>query len=81
VVIRLGKGFFRGDEFYGAFQEFGWKAGKRGRFNRRSIPGKHFMQRAAERKGRQAGDVIIMSAWGQLKARALMRGGLGGGRL
>ncbi len=29
INVTLGQGFFRGDEFYGAFQEFGWKTGKR----------------------------------------------------
>lgn len=28
-VTRLGAGFFKGETFYGAFQEFGWTPGKR----------------------------------------------------
>lgn len=30
VLLTLGKKFFQGDSFYGAFQEMGWKSGKRG---------------------------------------------------
>lgn len=81
IVIVLGKGFFLGDEFYGAFQELGWKTGKRKSSNRRQIPGKHFLQRAAEQKGKAAGDVVIARLWQGIRAKALMRGGLGGGRL
>jgi hypothetical protein len=45
--IRLGRGtFFVGDQFYGGFQEFGWKPGKRGGPRGAEIPGKHFMEKA-----------------------------------
>jgi HK97 gp10 family phage protein len=44
---------YQGDFFYGAFQEFGWKTGKRkgGGGVRRQIDGKHFLQNAYEAKG------------------------------
>ena len=54
TLTQLGAGFFKGDTFYGAFQELGWKAGKR---NRRKVLGLHFMQRAARQVGRKAGAV------------------------
>jgi len=68
TVTVLGEGFLKGDTFYGAFQEFGWYAGKRkgGRKSRQSshetlghryIEGKHFMERAALGKARSAGTV------------------------
>jgi HK97 gp10 family phage protein len=79
INVTLGKGFFQGDEFYGAFQEFGWKTGKRKSSNRREVPGKHFFERAARETGKAAGDAVIATIWQKLKARALMRGGLGGG--
>ena len=79
MTVVLGEGFLQGETFYGAFQEFGWKTGKRKSDNRRQIAGKHFLQRAGEAKGKAAGDRVVASAWRQLKARALMRGGLGGG--
>lgn len=43
---------FSGDQFYGAFQEFGWKTGKRGSDNRTEVEGVHFMENAAEAKRR-----------------------------
>ena len=46
AVCRIGKGFFKGETFYGGFVEWGWKT--RGG---RVIPGKLFMQRAAEKEG------------------------------
>lgn len=79
ITVTSSKGFFKGDDFYTAFQEFGWKTGKRGTNKRRSVPGKHFMERAARSKGKAAGDVVVSTAWRLLKFRALMRGGLGGG--
>lgn len=44
--VVMGKGDFVGDEFYGSFQEYGWKTGKRGSSGRKVVPGKHFMKRA-----------------------------------
>ena len=45
---------FGGKAYYGAFQEYGWKSGKRGSGNRRQIKGKGFMQRAVRTKSAQA---------------------------
>lgn len=47
VVTSPGKNLFTGKTFYGAFQEFGWKTGKRGSSNRRPVEGKHFLETAA----------------------------------
>ncbi len=69
AVILTGKaGAFKGDTFYGAFQEFGWVAGGRKRstrskgsirilFGLRQQEGLHFMERAAKAKARTAGRV------------------------
>lgn len=63
VNVVLGKEFFRGPTFYGAFLEFGYKTGprsgtvktRRGRAawtgTRRQIPARRFLQRTAERVG------------------------------
>ena len=48
------EGFFQGETFYGAFQEFGWMTGKRGSENRRPVLGKGFLKFAAESKRRTA---------------------------
>jgi HK97 gp10 family phage protein len=48
VRVTIGERFFTGDQFYGSFQEWGWKTGKRGSANRRQIPGKHFLREAAD---------------------------------
>jgi HK97 gp10 family phage protein len=50
---------YQGDFFYGAFQEFGWKTGKRkGGGVRRQIDGKHFFQNAYEAKGDAASKAV-----------------------
>jgi HK97 gp10 family phage protein len=50
--VVIGQGDYRGETFYGAFQEFGWKAGERGSEHRRQVEGKHFMGHAlAEKEG------------------------------
>lgn len=64
VRVMTSKEWFKGDEYYGAFQEFGWKAGKRRpgyrrKFRpeldtRKEIPGKHYVQRAYESHGETA---------------------------
>lgn len=53
----VGKRWFQGDEFYGAFQEFGWKHGGRlGRKNpkKKVIPGEHYMEYAFQSIKNQA---------------------------
>jgi HK97 gp10 family phage protein len=50
VRCTCGKDWFKGDTFYGGFQEWGWQTGKRGSAARRQVKGKHFMERAYNRK-------------------------------
>lgn len=49
------KGFYKGDDFYAGFQEFGWHVGKRTRTksdaDRKFIPGKEFFGKAAKDPG------------------------------
>jgi len=59
TVTRIGAGAFLDETFYGGFQEWGWKTGKRGSENRRQIPGKHFLEEAAKQKGPQAGHKAV----------------------
>ena len=47
-AVRLGAGDFKGDTFYGAFQEYGWKTGSRKSQNRKQVEGKHFMLKTYE---------------------------------
>ena len=72
AVVTLGEGFFKGETFYGAFQELGWKTGKRGSENRKQIPGKHFMERAAKEKEdeavRVASEIILQEIDASLRA-------------
>lgn len=53
AYVATAGGWFKGRQFYGAFQEFGWKAGKRGSDNRTEIEGRHFAEQAykSERRG------------------------------
>lgn len=44
--VCIGKKDYVGDQFYGAFQEYGFHLGKRSLSNRKFIEGKHFMQKA-----------------------------------
>lgn len=48
AVVQTGASdnLFKGKTYYGAFQEFGWKSGKRGSSSRRQISGKHYIQAA-----------------------------------
>ncbi len=47
-------GDFTGNAYYGAFIEYGWKAGPRGSSNRTVVPGKHYMRRAVQAKRQEA---------------------------
>jgi HK97 gp10 family phage protein len=68
IISLIGEGFFKGKAFYGGFQEFGWKAGKRPSKRvtntpgdtRKQIPGKHFMERAAKSKERAAVNRVLL---------------------
>jgi HK97 gp10 family phage protein len=49
AVVQTGQGFFRGKTFYGAFEEFGWRVGRRALGqSRRQVEGKHYMLHAFE---------------------------------
>lgn len=58
MAVIIGQGDFQGETFYGAFENFGWKTGKRGSSNRRQVPGKHFMDRALSEKAAAAKEII-----------------------
>ncbi len=67
INVGTGKKWFVGDQFYGAFQEFGWRAGKRpskksGADNRPQMPGEHFMEYAYDTRAAQAVAVIVADA-------------------
>jgi HK97 gp10 family phage protein len=68
ALATVGKKWFAGDEFYGAFQEFGWKAGPRkgnkvkgdkDSDKRTQQPGEHFMENAFDSKGQEALDTLL----------------------
>ena len=47
ITVGIGKKWFEGDEFYAAFQEFGWKSGRRGLGDKRKAnPGEHYVEGA-----------------------------------
>lgn len=62
VQVTQKDGMFKGDQFYGGFQELGWKLGKRtsqtrrkaGSDKRKKIPGKWFMRGAGTEKQDEA---------------------------
>jgi len=59
IRTTVGEGWYTGETFYGAFQEFGYSAGKRGGENRTPIEGKHFLEEAAKSVGPIAAKVMI----------------------
>jgi hypothetical protein len=66
-LASVGAKNFAGDQYYGAFQEFGWKSGSRkAGGNRKEIPGKHYMQQAAEEIGPSALATFEQAALAQL---------------
>lgn len=64
AITLVSEGLFKGDQFYAGFQEFGWKAGTA----KTEIEGKHFMERAAQAKGRSAGVVATVAIKADLAA-------------
>ena len=59
VKIETKGGFFRGETFYGAFQEFGFRIGHRRLGNQRKfIPGKHYFLGAADDKKDEAASIV-----------------------
>lgn len=63
INVQIGKGDFKGKTFYGAFQEFGWKSGRRfarsQKDTRKQIPGKHFMENAYKSERDQAVNALV----------------------
>src|SRR5437660_46187 len=58
VRLVIGKGAYRGDTFYGSFQELGWKVGSRKLGDKRKkVIAKHFLRQTYEEGGQQASDV------------------------
>jgi HK97 gp10 family phage protein len=60
VRLLVSEDWYKGDEFYGAFQEFGWKQGKRGTSGRKQIEGSHYMERAFEAKSNAARNLMLV---------------------
>ena len=59
MKVVTGKGFFTGETFYGAFVEFGHKIGSRKLGDqRKDVPGKHFIQEAAETMTSRVGSQV-----------------------
>ena len=66
-LVSTSAGFYGGDDYYGAFQEFGWRSGKRKSFTkdaklrdvRKQNPGEHFLQYAGEEKADEAVDIFF----------------------
>ncbi len=52
--VRIGAGDFKGETYYAAFVEYGWKTGKRGTQGRKQVPGQHKIRLAFENKQRVA---------------------------
>mgnify|MGYP001009153993 CR=1 FL=1 len=48
IMVMIGEGDFKGDTYYGGFQEYGWKTGKRSDPDnqRREVEGKGYMRKA-----------------------------------
>lgn len=66
-----GKKWFQGVTFYGAFQEFGWRAGSRKRGDDRpEIPGKHYMERAYRTMAGAALQEVINQTWSGIEREA-----------
>ena len=49
IIVGLGADWYKGDQFYAAFVEFGYRVGSRKLGDaRREVEGQHFMKRAAD---------------------------------
>lgn len=77
MAVIIGQGDYQGETFYGSFQEFGWKTGKRGSKDRRQIPGKHFLKKALAAKSAAARETAaaVIDSGIQREATALALGG------
>lgn len=68
INVVIGRQFFAGPTFYGAFLEFGFKRGKRGSTNRKAVPARHYLERSAERSAAQAMRAVSESIRSDLEA-------------
>lgn len=60
IDVAVGDRWFQGREFYGAFQEFGWKSGSRKLGDKRKQnPGEHFMEYAFEENKAASASAVI----------------------
>ena len=60
ILVGTSKKWFQGEDFYGAFQEFGWKHGSRKLGNKRkSIPGEHFVEYTYDSKAGKAAQEVV----------------------
>jgi HK97 gp10 family phage protein len=67
VVIGTGAKWFQGDQFYGAFLEFGHKAGSRKLGDaRKQVEAKPYLAPAGEAKAAEAARKVVDSIWEQL---------------
>ena len=55
--VQVGQGTFKGDQFYGGFQEWGWQAGPT------KVEGKHYMKQAYEKRGDKARQMALDEIW------------------
>lgn len=73
VTVRpqIGAGDFKGETFYGAFQEYGYRVGRRQMGDKRTfVEGRHYMERAFKEKSPQAKDVVISGIKRGIEAEA-----------
>lgn len=70
VKVEIGEGDFKGDTFYGAFQEWGWKTGKRGSENRHEIKGKGYMRKGFDETKESAKEDAIKKIKKGIEAEA-----------
>jgi HK97 gp10 family phage protein len=88
IFVDMSEKRFQGDTYYGAFQEFGWHAGKRdkslrvrGKWSgvgsaadkRKAIAGKHFMEQAFDTGRSGAEQVFKRQLWVEMDR--IIRGG------
>jgi hypothetical protein len=65
--VVIGKGAYRGDQFYGSMQELGWKQGARKLGDKRQhIEAKRFMREAYNQEGHAAMDHAEQYLWDEI---------------
>jgi HK97 gp10 family phage protein len=74
ILVQTSKGFYRGDDFYAAFQELGFHIGARRLVAaRRFIAGRHYMDHAFKSKSQQAADVTLATMKAGIEREAAAR--------